>query len=80
MNLNLTKLQNPKINCNLRFRSRLVELLFDYKIKGSLKHFADAMYSITEFNAFLLMDRRFWLTIITFCDCLSFLKFEQWRR
>ena len=30
--------------------SQLMELLFDYKIKGSLKRFADVMYSITEFK------------------------------
>ena len=36
------------MNCNLRLRSRLVGLLFDYKIKGSLKGFVDVMYSITE--------------------------------
>ena len=30
--------------------SHLVELLFDYKIKGSLKRFVDVMYSITEFK------------------------------
>ena len=27
-----------------------MELLLDYKIKGSLKHFADVMYSVTEFK------------------------------
>ena len=88
------------MNCNLRFRSRLVELLFDYKIKGSSKRFVDVMYSITEYkrkvfvlsviapcnnkwvNASSFMDRRFGLTILTFCrrDCFSFFKFEQWRR
>ena len=30
--------------------SRLVELLFDCKIKGSLRRFVDVMYSITEFK------------------------------
>ena len=30
--------------------SQLMELLFDYKIKGLLKRFADVMYSITEFK------------------------------
>ena len=77
-------------------------LLFDYKIKGSLKRFVDVMYSIIEFKrkVFVLsvtgllpynnkwvnvpsfMDRRFWLTILTFCrrECLSLLKFEQWRK
>ena len=38
------------MNCNLRSMCRLVELLFDYKIKGSLKRFVDVMYSITEFK------------------------------
>ena len=33
------------MNCNLRFMNRLVELLLGYKIKGSLKRFADLMYS-----------------------------------
>ena len=82
--------------------SRLVELILDYEIKGSLKRFVDVMYPIIEFkrktfvlsikvlspysnkwvNASSFMDRRFGLTILTFCrrDCLSFLKFEQWRR
>ena len=27
-----------------------MELLFDYKIKGSLKRFVDVMYSITDFK------------------------------
>ena len=27
-----------------------MELLFDYKIKGSLERFVDVMYSITEFK------------------------------
>ena len=33
-------------------------------------------------NASSFIDRRFGLTILTFCgrDCLSLLKFEQWRR
>ena len=43
-------MQKSKINCSLKFRNRLVELLFDYKIKGSLKRFVDVMYSITEFK------------------------------
>ena len=36
--------------------SCLVELHFDYKMKGSLKRFVDVMYSITEFKrkAFVL--------------------------
>ena len=38
------------MNFDLRFRSRLVELLFDYKIKGSSKHFVDVMYSITRYK------------------------------
>ena len=38
------------MNFNLRFRSGLVELLFDYKIKGSLKRFVDVMYSMAEFK------------------------------
>ena len=38
------------MNPFLRFRSRLEELLFDYKIKGLLKRFADVMYSIREFK------------------------------
>ena len=39
-------------------------------------------YSNKWVNASSFMDRRFGLTILTFCrrDCLSFLKFEQWRR
>ena len=82
--------------------SRLVEILFDYEIKESLKTFVDVIYSIKEFtrkvflisvkvlspynnkwvNAFSFMDRRFGLTILTFCrrNCLSFLKFEQRRK
>ena len=82
--------------------SCLVELLFDYKIKGSLKRFAYVMYSTTEFkrkvfllsgkvlfpysnkwvNASSFMDMRFRLAVLTFFrrDCLSNLKFEQWRR
>ena len=39
-----------KVNWNLRCRSGLVELLFYYKIKEPLKHFADVIYSITEFK------------------------------
>ena len=33
-------------------------------------------------NVSSFMDRRFWLTILTFCrrECLSFLQFEQWRK
>ena len=27
-----------------------MELLLDYKIKGSLKYFLDVMYSVTEFK------------------------------
>ena len=27
-----------------------MELFFDYKIKGLLKRFVDAMYSVTEFR------------------------------
>ena len=27
-----------------------MELLLDYKIKGSLKYFVDVMYSVTEFK------------------------------
>ena len=38
-------MQKSKINCNLRFKARLVELLFCCKIKGSLKCFVDVMYS-----------------------------------
>ena len=49
-NSNLKKKQKSKINCNWRFRSRGVELLFDYKIKGWLKRFVDIMYSTTEFK------------------------------
>ena len=30
--------------------SRLVELPFDYKIKGSLRRFVDIMFSVTEFK------------------------------
>ena len=43
------KIQKSK-TVNLRFRSRLVELLFEYKIKGSLKRFDDVMYSVTDFK------------------------------
>ena len=38
------------MNCDLRFMNHLVELLFDYKIKGSLKRFVDVIYSITKFK------------------------------
>ena len=48
------KIQKSKI-VNLRFRSRLVELLFDYKIKGSLKCFDNVMYSVTEFKRKVFM-------------------------
>ena len=48
------KIQKSKI-VNLRFRSRLVELLFDYKIKGSLKCFDNVMYSVTEFKRKIFM-------------------------
>ena len=34
----------------LRFMSHLVELLFDYKIKGLLKHCVDVMFLITVFK------------------------------
>ena len=34
------------MNCNLRFRSRQVELVFAYKFKGSLKGFVDDIYLI----------------------------------
>ena len=44
------KYKKPKINCNWRFKSRLVEILFAYKIKGLLRRFVDVMYSITEFK------------------------------
>ena len=79
-----------------------MELLFYYKIKGSLKRIADVMYSMTVFkrevfvlsvrvvspytnkwvSASSFMDRTFELTNLTFFrrDCLSFLKFEQWRK
>ena len=51
INKNLKKLQKKqKINCNLRCRSRLVILLFYYKIKRLLKRFVDVLYSITEFK------------------------------
>ena len=43
-------MQKSKINSDLRFWSRLVELFFDYKIKGLLKPFVDIIYSITEFK------------------------------
>ena len=46
-----------KINCNSRFRNDLVELLFDYKIKGSLKRFIDVLYSLTEFKRKVLVIR-----------------------
>ena len=90
------------MNCNLRFRSRQVELVFAYKFKGSLKGFVEVIYSITEFkrkvfvlsvkvllpynnkwlNVSSFKDRRLVLIILTFCRrvCLSFLKFEHWRR
>ena len=48
------KIQKSKI-VNLRFRSRLVELLFDYKIKGSLKCFDNVIYSVTEFKRKIFM-------------------------
>ena len=51
---NNIKIQKSKI-VNLRFRSRLVELLFDYKIKGSLKCFDNVMYSVTEFKRKIFM-------------------------
>ena len=35
--------------------NRRVELLFDNKIKGSLKRFVDVMYSVTEFKRKLLV-------------------------
>ena len=39
-------------------------------------------YSKKWVNASSFMDRKFRATILTFCrrGCLSFLKFEQWRR
>ena len=73
--------------------SRLVELHFDYKIRGSFKRLVDVMYSITELkreifvlsvkvllpysnkwvSASSFMDRKFGLTILTFCKrgCLT---------
>ena len=50
INQNLKKIQKSKRNCHLRFRSHLVELLFYYKIKGSLKRFVYVMYSTTRFK------------------------------
>ena len=35
--------------------NRRVELLFDNKIKGSLKRFVDVMYSVTKFKRKLLL-------------------------
>ena len=35
--------------------SHLVELLFDYKIIGSLNRFVDVMYLITEFKMKVFM-------------------------
>ena len=35
--------------------NRRVELLFNNKIKGSLKRFVDVMYSVTEFKRKLLL-------------------------
>ena len=43
-------MQKSKKYFHLRFRCRLVELLFDYKIKRLLKRFVDVMDSITEFK------------------------------
>ena len=77
-----------------KFRSRQVELVFDYKIKGSLKRFVDVMYSITEFKrkvfvlcvkvlspyiASLFMDRGLGLTILTFCRTV-FLSFLKFEQ
>ena len=44
-----TEIKKSKINCNLRFRSLLVVLIFDYKVKGLSKHFVHVLYS-TEFK------------------------------
>ena len=39
-------------------------------------------YNNEWINTSSFMDRKFGLTTVTFCrrDCLSFLKFEQWRK
>ena len=48
------------MNCNLRFMSCLVELIFDYKLKGWLKLFVDATYSVKEFIRKLFVLSLIW--------------------
>ena len=82
-------MQKSKKYCHLRFRCRLVELLFHYKIKRLLKRFVDVTYSITEFKEkvfvlsvkVLLPYNNEWVNTSSFMDRrfgLVILKF--WRR
>ena len=64
--------------------------VYDYKIKGSSKCFADVMYSVTEFKrkVFVLPVEIFsrknnkWVNTSSFIDGRfeTFLKFEEWKR
>ena len=61
----------------------IIYLITEFKMKVfvlSLKVLSP--YNNKWVNASAFMDRRLGLKIVTFCsrDCLSLLKFEQWRR